>query len=354
MPIRLAIKDFLKLAERCPVVDVRSPGEFEKGRIPGASNIPLFDDEQRAEIGTLYKTDGRQAAVLRGLDIAGGKMRSLAESALELTPATSKQICVYCWRGGMRSGSLSWLLEQVDIQVYVLDGGYKAFRNHALATLSGPLPLVVLSGLTGAGKTHQIELLRQGGQQVVDLESLANHRGSAFGSIGLGSQPTVEHFENKLATEFLSLDWSRQIWVEDESRSIGDAKLPDAFYSQLKKAPAIFMDVPRAARSRVITREYGLLNQQDIVNSIRKITKRMGGQNVKRAIDLIESGDMSGCVDILLEYYDRTYLKSKARIDRDVFFNLPAERPLSPETTELILSTADSLGILTSRANHNV
>lgn len=353
MPTRLAIEDFLKLAERCPVVDVRSPSEFGKGRIPGASNIPLFDNEQRAEIGTLYKVKGRQAAVLRGLEVVGLKMRSMAESVLALISSMPQEVCVYCWRGGMRSGSFAWLLELVDIQVCVLDGGYKAFRNHALATLSRPLPLVVLSGLTGAGKTHQIELLRQRGEQVVDLENLANHRGSAFGSIGLGSQPSVEHFENQLATEFLSLDWAREIWVEDESRSIGDAKLPDAFYQQLKKAPAIFMDVPRGARSEVIAREYGPLNQRDIVDSIRKITKRMGGQNVKRAIELLESGDMNGCIDILLEYYDRTYMNSKARIEREVFFNLPVTKPLSGETTELILSTADSLGILPSKAHQN-
>ena len=345
MPANHTISEFLNPPdiESQVIIDVRSPIEFAQGHIPGAVNVPLFDDDQRAEIGTLYRKAGRQEAILRALELTGPRMRSISESVLELN--RSGVIHVHCWRGGMRSRSVAWLLEQVDLDVVVLNGGYKSFRRHVLESFKLPLPLVVLSGLTGAGKTKQLQLLAAEGQQVVDLEALANHRGSAFGNIGLAPQPTVEHFENQLFAELHQLDLSKPIWVEDESRHIGTAQLPHHFFEQLRNAPALFMEVDRPHRRAMIDDEYGNLPQDELIASIRRVTKRMGGQNVKAAVEAIESNRMPDAIDLLLDYYDKLYLANKSKMSRQVFIDVPVTNPLSAETTSKLISLASQVDI---------
>ena len=344
MPTYQSVEKFVAAAE-VPIVDVRSPSEFKRAHIPGAVNIPLFTDDQRAEVGTLYKQQGRVASVNRALQLITPRMESLASSALSV--ANDRKLRLHCWRGGMRSRSTAWLFEKVDLQPIVLQGGYKSFRRHVLESFKRPLNLVVLSGLTGSGKTRQLQVLRQLGEQVVDLEELANHRGSAFGGIGLGKQPTAEHFENKLYQAIKSFDHSRVIWVEDESRNVGCIRLPHHFFAQLREAPAFFMKCERSTRVQLILDEYGQLPEAQLIAATERIRKRIGGQNMKLAVSAIRTGDIRTGIDLLLDYYDRLYLKNKARMSRPCFVDVDVQDPESIETgqqlVELCRNVSNSL-----------
>ncbi|MGI9518340.1 MAG: tRNA 2-selenouridine(34) synthase MnmH [Pirellulaceae bacterium] len=334
------IRSFLEQSRRLPIVDVRSPGEYDKGHIPGAINIPLFDDRERAAVGTTYGEAGREQAVAQGLQFVAPRMTDLAAEMLHVADPHDPHLLLHCWRGGMRSQSMAWLANQARCRVTLLDGGYKAFRQHVLQSFAQPLNLVVLSGLTGAGKTGQLLQLRAAGEQVIDLEQLARHRGSAFGGIGLGGQPTVEQFENELFDELQRLDPKRRVWLEDESRKIGTVILPNDFYVQLKQAPAIFLEVDVDTRARIIADEYSHLPQLQLLYSINRITKRLGGQNASAARHALQAGDIRGCIRILLDYYDRTYMVAKTKISRDVFIHISVEDPSSPHSTRQILQTA--------------
>lgn len=334
------IEKFWELSAQFPVIDVRAPIEFQKGHIPNAINLPLFDDEQREEIGTIYHNQGRNESVLRGLEIVGPKMREMSEAMLEIADGSS--VLLQCWRGGMRSRSVGWLAEQVDVQSYVLQGGYKAFRKYVLETFRQPLNLQVVSGLTGAGKTQQIYRLEQAGEQAIDLEKLANHRGSAFGGIGQGDQPSVEHFENELFSQISKLDKSRRVWIEDESRMIGSARLPHHLYAQLRLAPAYFMNVSPETRTELILQQYGDLSREELIEAIHRITKRLGGQHAKDAAQCITIGNIKRAVEILLEYYDRLYRSNRDRMTREVFVDFDVADPCSESTTNKLIELAES------------
>lgn len=340
MPKYVPIEEFWELSQQFPVVDVRAPIEFQKGHIPGAINLPLFDDGQRAEVGTIYRNQGRSDSVLRGLEIVGPKMSDLADSLLQISSGDT--VLIHCWRGGMRSRSVGWLAEQVDASAYVLQGGYKTFRRHVLNSFKLPLDLAVVSGLTGAGKTEQIKRLAHAGEQTIDLEDLANHRGSAFGGIGLQQQPSVEHFENQLFDRISRLDKNERIWVEDESRMIGSIRLPHHFFSQLRSAPAFFMNVSSETRIRLILQEYGDLSRQQLTDAINRITKRLGGQHAKAAIECLENDDVQKSVEILLEYYDRLYLSNRDRMKRKTFIDFDVEDPCADSTTQALIQISNS------------
>ncbi len=343
MPTYQSADEFLHSAKSYCVVDVRAPVEFEQGHIPGSVNIPLFDNQQRAEIGTLYRKQGRLSSVLKALELVGPKMRSLAASLVEV--ASDGTLCIHCWRGGMRSGAFAWLAEQVDLNPILLAGGYKAYRRHVLESFDKSRNLIVLSGLTGAGKTRQLPLLEQLGEQIIDLESLANHRGSAFGGIGLGQQPTVEQFENELHASLSRLDLTRRVWVEDESQNIGSVRIPRPFFEQIRSAPAVFMDVDQEVRTKMIAEEYGDLPEAALIASIERITKRLGGQNVKRAIGAIHSGNLPESIGVLLQYYDKLYLTNKAKLPRPTSVDLPVDDPISITTSKRLIQTADSISL---------
>ena len=352
MPTDIHAAEFLKLAEDQPIVDVRSPAEFDDGHFPKAVNIPLFDNDQRHEVGLLYAEQGHDQAVLKGLDLLGPKMRTLAEQAVEIASNNDdpgnedaqKRLLVYCWRGGMRSGAMSWLFEQVGIEVKRLAGGYKEYRRFVHETFEQPYEkLIVLSGLTGAGKTKILKQLQEHGEQVVDLEGLANHRGSAFGGIGQPKQPTVEHFENMLAARLLELDHSRRIWLEDESRKIGRAIMPIPFFDQFRAAPAVFIEVDRNERLDNIMEDYAQLDREELKHATERITKRLGGQNVKTVVELIDAGKIRPAFDILLGYYDRSYNLAKSKQNRCSEVNVPISDVGSSAVCALLVKAAEEL-----------
>jgi tRNA 2-selenouridine synthase len=324
---------FWQIAQNKLLIDVRSPGEFAEDHIPGAINIPLFENEERAEIGTLYQKSGHDEAVLRGLEIVGPKMRQLVAAVEKAkfdradanSESVDKEVFVHCWRGGMRSQSFGWLLETAGWNVKVLQGGYKGFRQIARQTIENPHRLIVLSGLTGAGKTVHLQRLIAEGEQVLDLEKLANHRGSAFGGIGQGDQPTTKQFENVLFEQLDSFDSEKRIWVEDEGNRIGRVVVPDLFHKQLRNAPAIFLDVDWTTRVDHLMSEYGDLEHDCLAVAVEKIGKRFGSENVAEALDAINAGDIRGAVELTLSYYDRTYLRAVEKMLRVETVNLPTE-----------------------------
>lgn len=302
---RIGIDKFLGLRVNTPVIDVRSPSEFARGHVLNAINIPLFSDDERAQVGTAYKKKGREIALLLGLDIVGPQLSSKIKEAINI--ATNKKLLVYCWRGGLRSNSMAWLFEQAGIRVKILDGGYKTYRRAALEKFANPYKLFVLGGMTGSGKTAILKELERIGEQVVDLEGIANHKGSAFGGIGQQKQPTTEHFENILFEQLLIMDCDKRIWVEDESHSIGSVFIPNPFFHQMQSSTTIAVNRPRNYRAGRIEKEYASLPAQLLIESVKRIAKRLGGDNVKVSVESIEKGDYRTAIEICLNYYDKLY-----------------------------------------------
>ena len=306
MPTRsVDAEQFLESNDALPLVDVRSPAEYEAGHIPGAVNMPLFGNEERAKVGTLYKQVGQRQAMLEGLRIVGPKMVDFVEQASLLGSGGS--LGVYCWRGGMRSGSVAQLLAMAGFDVQVIQGGYKGYRRYTLSVLSKPWNLQVVAGSTGSGKTEVLHALSQMGEQVIDLEGLAHHKGSAFGGLMQPKQPTSEHMQNLLAHELGHMDLERPIWIEDESMNIGSVFLPDAFWKQLHQSPLYVVERSRQVRIRRLSSEYGTAEKDQVIERIQKIHKKLGGSSAKEAITLVEAGDAEGVTELLLHYYDKAY-----------------------------------------------
>ena len=305
----LNIADFLALD--APVVDVRSPGEFQRGHLPGARSLPLFSDEERAVVGTLYKQNGRDEAVLEGLRIVGPKLAGIVEAAKAVAPAG--RIRVHCWRGGERSASVAWLLDKAGfVEVSTLRGGYKSFRNHVLGSFGAAMDLRVLGGYTGTGKTETLRLLADHGAQVIDLEALASHKGSAFGAIGEAPQPTTEQFENLLWNTARQLDPWRPIWVEDESVMIGRVKLPDPFFARLRSAQLYFAEMPLEERAARLVADYGSYPKEELADAVHRIEKRLGPQHCKTALEALAMNDLFTVARITLQYYDKAYARGAA------------------------------------------
>lgn len=320
--VKVNIEKFLALAESLPVFDVRSPGEFNHARIPGAFSLPLFSNDQRGVVGTIYKKEGREPAIKKGLEYFGPKMKAIVEEVesviLQLkkqnTNEDPNQVLVHCWRGGMRSEAIAWLLDLYGFKVYTLAGGYKSFRRYVVETFSLPFQFKILGGYTGSGKTELLQSLKEKGERVVDLEKIAHHKGSAFGSIGMPPQPAQEMFENLLALELRKqagqLPFTIPVWLEDESQRIGLVNLPHELWKTMRNSPVYFLDIPFEVRLKHITREYGDLNREKLKGAIQRISEKLGGLNTKNALAFLDQGQMEPCFDILLRYYDRFYFKA--------------------------------------------
>lgn len=328
MPVIVNIGEFLELAKQHPILDVRTPAEFEAGHIPGACNLPLFSNEERAVVGTLYKREGRQPAILKGLELVGPKMKELVKDAGKI--GRGGIFLMHCWRGGMRSGSVAWLLEMYGYKVYTLRGGYKAWRRFALGKFNEPRKIMILGGRTGAGKTLVLHALEKKGEQVLDLEKIANHKGSSFGALGEQKQPSQEQFENEIAFRLLYLDREKPLWIEDESRTVGSKVIPVGLWIQMRSAKVMYVDLPFAERAGYLTESYGKHDKEELKIAIGRISKRLGGFQAKEAVEAIDNNDLRKACEISLAYYDKAYdhglaQRDASTIQRVSFDKLDAE-----------------------------
>ncbi|HVA99555.1 MAG TPA: tRNA 2-selenouridine(34) synthase MnmH [Bacteroidia bacterium] len=335
MPQTISIEAFLKYAESHPIIDVRSEGEFAHSCIPTAINIPLFTNEERKIVGTLYKQEGRQPAILKGLELVGPKMKSLVENINAIK--NNGTFLMYCWRGGMRSASVAWLLETYGYKVFVLKGGYKSFRKIILNSFESPIKLVILGGRTGTGKTLLLEKLAEKNQQIIDLEKLACHKGSAFGALGEKEQPSQEQFENLLGLSILSQKNNFWTWIEDESKMIGKKVIPQKFWNQMRQAPVVYVDIPFEIRANYLLESYGKFSVEALKGSIFKIKKRLGGLQTKLAVEAVEKNDLETVCKICLAYYDKSYdfglsQRENKQIEKIIF----EEQNISAIANELI------------------
>jgi len=305
----IQIEQFLTLSAKFQVIDVRAPSEYEQGHIPGALNIPLFSDEERKVVGTAYKQINKEAAMYKGLDFAGKKLVDLAKEGKKKA-GREKTLLVHCWRGGMRSKSMVWLFETMDITCYLLEGGYKAYRSLIHAQFEQAYKILVLGGRTGSGKTDILFHLEKRGEQIIDLEGLAHHKGSAFGALGEHPQPSTEQFENDLYLALSRLDHKRLIWIEDESRNVGRCVVPGAFYQQMKDSRIIFLDISRELRAVHLVKHYAVYEPGELKECIRKISKRLGGDRTREALESVDNADFESTAMITLHYYDKTYMFS--------------------------------------------
>lgn len=333
---KIYIDSFLELANKYPVIDVRSPGEYDHAHIPGAYNLPLFTDEERKTVGTSYKQESREQAIKIGLDFFGPKMRPMVEEVEKIISNRQQAISndkngnlpiancllIYCWRGGMRSAGVAWLMDLYGFKIYTLAGGYKRFRNHVLDTFKLPFQFKVLGGYTGSGKTEMLKALENQGEFVVDLEDIAKHKGSAFGKLGIIKQPTQEMFENLLAQKLNEIakkksearnngsDMRIATWLEDESQRIGDINIPYLLWRRMRQSPIYFLEIPFEERLKHIVEEYSKYDKETLLNCIGRIKERLGGLETKNAIAFLNEDNYIESFRILLKYYDKWYLKS--------------------------------------------
>lgn len=308
---RISIGEYFESFRGIPLLDTRTPAEFEKGHIPGAFNLPLFSNEERAEVGTAYKQQGREDAILLGFDLTGSKWSGFIRKAIEISPG--KKVAVHCWRGGMRSGAMAWALDFYGFDVTVIEGGYKSYRHWVLDWFEKEYQLMVLGGMTGSHKTDILKEIGKKGEQIIDLEGLANHMGSSFGRMGKLIQPSQEQFENNLAEEISRLDPNQKIWVEDESNSIGKVRIPRTFWKQMQSVDVIEIQIEDKKRIDFLTREYGPLDKDFLIDATRHIEKRLGSNHARDAVEAIRQDRMSDFVEIVLVYYDKSYKRCLSR-----------------------------------------
>ena len=310
----ISIQEYYNKAPLIPLVDVRSPAEYQQGHIVGAVNIPLFSNDERAAVGTIYKKKTKEKAIELGYQYVTPKLQWFLDQSAKL--AKGAAIAVHCWRGGMRSHSFAEHLHQNGFkEVYVIKGGYKAYRNHVLDFFEQDIKLHILGGYTGSGKTFILDELKLMGEQVVNLEGIAHHKGSAFGSLGETPQPSSQHFENQLFDYWRHLNMHRPVWLEDESARIGYVQIPKVLYAQMRSSKLYFIDIPKHERAKLLVEEYASFNPNHLAKAINGIAKRLGGQNVTAALHALDTQDYYKVAIITLQYYDKAYLNGVAKRD---------------------------------------
>lgn len=381
MPVCHSIEAFLRLRDAgLPLLDVRSPSEYRTAHMAGAHNLPLFSDEERAQVGTAYARQGQEAAALLALRLVGGRLADMAETARVLCPpqplppdippallrgdtaeaagspdapsathAPRRHVLLHCWRGGLRSRSMAWLLETCGFAVHLLRGGYRAFRAHVRQELARPRPVLVLGGFTGCGKTDILHALADMGQQVVDLEGLARHRGSAFGAVALpGEQPGNESFENMLFEQWRNLDPQRPVWLEDESRRIGHVTLCEEFFRHIDRSPLVVVDLPLPLRLRRLVRIYGSADgtapSPEVVDALcaalEKLRRRLGSADCTRCCELVRAGRLDEAAARVLHYYDKCYRHQQERRGGPLLTTLSCAEDDPPATARRLTTLA--------------
>lgn len=351
---KISTEEFLSLSHQHPVLDVRSPGEYLHAHICHAHSLPLFSDEERKTVGTAYKQQSRQQAIKFGLDFFGPKMRPMVEAVESIISQQNKNnpqlnnpkpatILIHCWRGGMRSAAVAWLLDLYGFEVYLLTGGYKAYRNWVLQQFQSDYNFKIIGGYTGSGKTLLLYALKKEGRKIIDLEMMANHKGSALGGLENDKQPWQEMFENMLA-EALAANGNEEVYLEDESQRIGNLQIPMALWNTMRKKEVYFFDIPFEERLNYLTEEYQVHSKEKLVNAVIRIQKRLGGLETKNAINHLLEDNHRESFRILLKYYDKYY--SKALYNRedaaDLIKAIPSE-VINPEEHLKLLNKSIAL-----------
>ena len=331
-----SLPDFLEKAKSTVVIDVRTPLEFVQGHIPGAVNIPIFTNEERVIVGTTYKQKGRQPAILLGFELTGPKWADFIRQAEELAP--NKKVLVHCWRGGMRSGAMAWAFDLYGFEVGTLKGGYKAFRGSNIRSFSEKYNFRILSGGTGSAKTETLAELKNLGEQVIDLEDLAQHQGSSFGSMGKLIQPSQEQFENLFAVKLQEMDKTKTIWLEDESVTIGKRVIPKPIWEQMRNTEVLKLEIPKSERITFLTSQYGALDKVFLKAAVLGIAKKLGPLETKLTLQAIDEGRMRDFITQVLVYYDKTYQKGINRRNQEVIKTLACKQINPTENAKAILN----------------
>ncbi len=304
------LTDFRNLTN--PIVDVRSPIEFSQGHMLGAINIPLFSDSERELIGKSYKKESRLKAIFNGLKVTLPKTSKLLEIILKTAikkESSNKSLRIYCWRGGMRSSAFAWLARTIGIRTYLLKGGYKNYRKWVLNQFETDLPIRLLGGKTGTRKTDLLNQINTDKIFVIDLEGIANHRGSSFGALGMDEQPSTQQFENIIAESIDKFHKSNaiEIWLEAESSNLGKCRIPISLYTKMKSASTLEIIKTQNERVDNLVKVYSQNSQADLKDAINRIRKRLGPQRTKEALDAIENKEWSKACKAMLNYYDKCY-----------------------------------------------
>ena len=337
------VTDFRNLTS--PIIDVRSPSEFYQGHWPGAVNIPLFSDSERETIGKSYKKESRLKAILQGLKVTIPNAKNLLEIILKITTrkeGKNKSLRIYCWRGGMRSSSFAWLARTIGIRTYLLKGGYKNYRKWVLNQFEADLPIRLLGGKTGTRKTDLLNYINEENIHVIDLEGIANHRGSSFGSLGMKEQPSTQQFENILAESLDSFQKNSaiEIWLEAESSNLGKCRIPNSLYTKMKKAPILEIIKDKNERVKNLVNVYSQNSQTELKDAVNRISKRLGPQRTKEALTAIKRKEWSKACESMLDYYDKCYeyeLKKTTNINSINLSGLSLKSSLSKILNEKLI-----------------
>ncbi|MEG0307408.1 MAG: tRNA 2-selenouridine(34) synthase MnmH [Clostridium sp.] len=301
------------------LVDVRSSGEFEEATINGAVNIPLFNDEERAVVGTIYTRKSTDEAKKMGVDIVSKKLPYIYDEIQKLEKE-HKDVVLFCARGGMRSASITDLLCALGMRVRRIHGGYKGYRafiNEELPKVNEKVTYIVLHGNTGVGKTEILKKLRADGYDVLDLEGCANHRGSILGSVGLGAGTTQKQFESNVYEELKAVK-GKYVFIEAESKRIGRVLIPDYIHGDMKAGIHVFIDAPIEFRSQIIIDEYTKCSscKEEICEALNKLQKHVSEKNIEAYCEKVEKDEFDEVVkELMVKYYDPLYTHSSDKYD---------------------------------------
>lgn len=304
-----------QITEFTDIIDVRTPAEFAEDHIPGAINFPVLSNEERVQVGTLYHQSPFEGKKLGAALIAKNIAAHIQEHFIH-QPKEWKPL-IYCWRGGKRSGSMTYILRQIGWNASILDGGYKAYRRNVvkeLTDLSPQFQYLVVTGQTGSGKSKVLEALAEQGAQVLDLESIANHKGSVLGNIPNSPQPTQKNFESQLLTSLKKLNPERVVFVEAESRKIGTLHVPDALLEKMRASPCLKIEASLSARVKFLQKDYAyfLEDPEELKKTIDFLKELHGKETLQHWKELIDQKNWATLVEQLLEkHYDALYHRSQ-------------------------------------------